>query len=414
MISCSTYVATSSRYLENASKLTLSQGNLVLRINHEKITVAFRSQRLVELAERRIGKTTSQIYAEVLRQLERNIQRCQTEPTEVLGDDDEPASLPSISTSELSSLLFQDLDFMGAIGEPDVNRLGSKRPQFRKKQEKKYKSGDEALAVGNASPDESDEEDMDDVHVNGHHPEADGTLSMDDADPILDSWDEDDGTNGRTSFEHRRRMSKIKQHLHLLAEDPLEFVQIVEKYGELNEWAVDFAALTEQLRQLELENTITSRFGPAAARMVRIFLDKGKLDEKQITNLGLIHQKQMRAVLTIMHEAGHLELQEVPRDNSRQPSRTMYLWYFEPERCRQLVLEETYKAMARCLQRVKVERLAIQALIDKAERTDVVGKEEQYLSINERVVLSRWREKEARLLGEVGRLDDLAGVLRDY
>lgn len=303
---------------------------------------------------------------------------------------------------------------MAAIGRADVTKLDPERLRHLKKRKKKRRKEDEATAIGYASPDENEDENMDDDHVHDNDSEIDTDSDVEDADANRNGWEENADDYGRLSSDHRCRMSDMKQHLHLLAEDPHGFIRLVEKYDGANEWTVDFGALAGQLRQLELENTITARFGASATRMTRIFLDKGKLDEKQITNLGLIHQKQMRAVLTVMHEAGHLELQEIPRDNNRQPSRTMYLWYFEPERCRQLVLEETYKAMARCLQRVKVERVAIQALIDKAERTDVIGKEDQYLSLDERVALSRWREKEERILGEVGRLDDLVGVLRDY
>ncbi|KAI9880487.1 MAG: RNA polymerase III subunit C82 [Pleopsidium flavum] len=388
--------------------------NLVLRINHEKITVAFRSQRLIELAERCIGKTTSQVYAEVLRRLERNIQQCHAQPNVFLDAEDETECPPTVTTTELSSLLRQDVDFMNSIGKADVTRLDSEHLKNLRKRKKSRLDKGEATVIGHASPDENEDENTDDDDVHGNESEVVEDSDVQDADANINAWEPNGDDYGRLSMDHRCRMLNLKQHLHLLAEDPYGFIQVVDKYDGSKEWTVDFGTLAEQLRQLELENTVTARFGAAATRLIRIFLDKGKLDEKQITNLGLIHQKQMRAVLTVMHEAGHLELQEVPRDNNRQPSRTMYLWYFEPERCRQLVLEETYKAMARCLQRVKVERVAIQALIDKAERTDVIGKEDQYLSLEERVQLSKWREKEERVLGEIGRLDDLVGVLRDY
>ena len=289
-------------------------------------------------------------------------------------------------------MLRKDLDLVGAIGREDLTKWNSKHSRLRKKQRLKRQDQE------HGGLDENEDEEM----------------SSDDVDDNHSAFGEEGDDNDVPALNPKSGMASIKEHLQLLAEDPHEFIQSVEKYNGMVEWSVDFKALSKQLRQLELETTITARFGPAATRMVRIFLDKGKLDEKQITNIGLIHQKQMRAALTVMHEAGHLELQEVPRDNNRQPSRTMFLWYFDPERCRQLILEETYKAMARCLQRVKVERVAIQTLIDKAERTDVIGNEDQYLSVDERVVLSRWREKEERILGEVGRLDDLVGVLRDY
>lgn len=77
-------------------------------------------------------------------------------------------------------------------------------------------------------------------------------------------------------------------------------------------------------------------------------------------------------------------------------------------------MEECYKSMARCLQRAKVEREGVQTLLEKAERSDVVGREEEFLGEDERIGLEQWREKEERLLGEVGRLDELVAVLRDF
>jgi len=346
----------------------------------------------------------------VLRCIEGQIQRCRNDQTVSFTADDDDEPLPTFTTSELSSLLHQGLDFMGAIGREKQTKLKPNHFQKANRGRLKREDGDSRTANGGSSLDEDDDERVpnDSIGTSGFKA---GFRYADASSSALDGEDDDDD-----DLLSRRgsSMSSMKQHLHLLAEDEHEFVRLTEKDNGLVEWSVDFRHLARQLRQYELEQTITARFGTVATRMVRIFLHKGKLDEKQISNLALVHQKQMRAALTVMHEAGHLELQEVPRDTNRQPSRTMFLWYFDPERCRQLVLEQTYKAMARCLQRAKVERLAIQTLIDKAERTDVVGNEDQYLSVEERVVLSQWREKEERILGEVGRLDDLVGVLRDY
>ena len=395
---------------QETPRLTCTQHNLVLRINHEKLNVLFRNRRLVEFAEQCIGKTTSLVYAEVLRCLEGQIPRCRLDQIELLITDDDSEPLPTFTTSELSGLLREDLDLVGTIGNKSQTKLGSTHSQHEKKGKLKAEDRDPSTANGYESMNEDDDRNVRDHSLPPNGPKP--RLSYANASSSVVEGEDDDVDE--TFLNHGSSMSSIKQHLHLLAEDEHEFVRLTEKDNGLVEWSVDFRALSGQLRQYELERTITARFGTVATRLVRIFLDKGKLDEKQISNLALIHQKQMRAALTVMHEAGHLELQEVPRDNNRQPVRTMFLWYFDPERCRQLVLEQTYKTMARCLQRTKVERLAIQTLIDKAERTDVVGKEDQYLSVDERVVLSRWREKEEKILGEIGRLDDLVGVLRDY
>lgn len=122
----------------------------------------------------------------------------------------------------------------------------------------------------------------------------------------------------------------------------------------------------------------------------------------------------MRAVLTAMNRAGFLELQEVPKGNDRQPSKTIFLWFFDVERCRRRVLDETYKTMTRVLQRIGVERERVKDTVDKSERVDVQGHEEEMMTEAEKKALEEWRAKEEQLLGELGKLDDLVAVLRDF
>ena len=220
----------------------------------------------------------------------------------------------------------------------------------------------------------------------------------------------DDETTSRGTVDHKKQSFLVDQHLRLLAEDPHAFVDVIGR----NSWKVDFPALTRDLVQFELENVIAARFGTLATRVVRILYKKGKLDEKQLASFGLLRAKELRATLTAMQEAGYIETQEVPRDNTRQPSRTIYLWFFDQDRCRDLVLHNTYKGMARLLQRTKVEKEKVQAVINKAERTDVKGHEDEYLTKAERAALVDWDEMEQKLLVQLGRQDDLVALLRDF
>ena len=388
-----------------------------MRVNHEKFAVVARNSRLIELSERYIGKATSRVYAQLLSRLEGSLRRCNARPRPFEAEDEDDStnlSLP-VSAHELSVVFRESVDLAGGLGRAAINKLDLTRYIHPKKRRRKTLFDDhEAGGGGVASTDE--DEDMDDIFENGNTSEADrdGDVMKGDADYGSEVKVENEDPFPIYNDE-RSRMELIRQHLLLLAEHPLGFVDYIKRTPTKPEqWTVNFRSLARQLRQIELENTISARFGPGATRLVRIFLEKGKLDEKAITNIGLINQKLMRSILTAMHEAGHLELQEIPRDNARQPSRTMFLWYYDPERCRQKILEESYKAMARCLQRARVEKEAVQLTIDKANRTDVVGREDEYLGVDERTALSTWREKEERLLGEFGRLDDLVAVLRDF
>jgi DNA-directed RNA polymerase III subunit RPC3 len=365
--------------------------------------VAFRNQELVNLSERRIGSATALVYAELLRRLETKINRCKDEFAPV-GVPDEEEDGPSISTLELSATLSRDIDLINSIGKIPIVKVDTRAKKLSANRRKRRKLEFDAGIVGSASSDEDGGED------------EDGNISGMDSDSD-DHWgDEDFGLSTAGSSvakDQKSRMTEIKKHLQLLAEDSYRFVRLVGSRG-LGEWTVDFGALTKILRQTELENIITERFDGVATRLVRILNEKGKLDEKQVSNISLLKQKEARAALTSLYESGFIQLQEVPRDANRQPSRTIYLWYFDMERCRQLVLQDCYKAMARCLQRANTEKEKMRPLLAKAERTDVVGREEHYLSKIERSALQSWKEKEERLLGQVARLDRLVGIFRDY
>lgn len=210
-----------------------------------------------------------------------------------------------------------------------------------------------------------------------------------------------------------QRIHEVDLYLRMLAEHPTRLLTRTTIAGA-SRWKVNFRALTLHLIQAELEAIIAARWGPLGARIVRILGAKGRLDEKQLAQLGLCRQRELRHTLTAMQAAGFVDTQEVPRDASRQPSRTIYLWAWDASRARTLVLDDSYKAMARLLQRAAAEKVRLRGVIDKAERSDVRGREEQLLSAAEREALRGWAATEERLLVQLGRQDELVAILRDF
>jgi len=350
--------------------LISSQDGILIRVNHDKLEVSLRTQLLTNLCARRLGDTTATVYLALLRLLERNIPRCHDEYVdEEAGNDGEEEedndistlnALPAASTLDVVDSLDPTIDlFMPAVTEKKPTKL-------------KREASEEPTTNG--------------------VPE--------------------DGTSTR-KVDRQSRIALVEQHLQLIADDPIKLLLKTSNQAS-GEWKVNFPALTRFMIQLELENLFIARFGPLAARIVRILHARGKLDEKQVGTVGLIRQKDLRAKLTAMQEAGYVDTQEVPRDNSRQPSRTIYLWFFDQDRCRQLVLNDAYKSMSRLLQRVKVEREKVHNVVAKSERTDVRGREGEALSKAEKIALAEFRDKEERLLVQVGRQDDLVALMRDF
>lgn len=227
----------------------------------------------------------------------------------------------------------------------------------------------------------------------------------------------ENGVNGTHDEDEDRnsiftRMTEVNQHLSLLSQPPYNLAESHTSEGI--KWYISFRDLARKLRHLELERMIESRYGDVALRVIRVLQAKGKLDEKRLQEISLLPMKDLRQTLATMQKGGFVDLQEVPKDAQRQPSKTIFLWYYDTDRVCSCILEDTYKAMSRTLQRIKTERERVRDFLEKTERTDVKGHEEHYLTELELVDLQRWKDLEALLLTEVARLDDMVAVFRDY
>ena len=344
-----------------------------------------------------------------------------------------PRELPQFSTSDLSTEIatsadsnLKEFSFPGptdladSLGHADGEEIDLTAYGHMKKRRKKMvkpdtdDDSDHVQVDGFASPDE--DESTDDIgEGNVSNVESDGE------DQIASEEYHPSQANPRK----RRRSespaplkappSPLTQHLLLLAHHPYKFLHHLPATISADEaWSVDIHALSKHLLIHSLTRMVTAKLGPLAARLVRILQQKGKLDEKTLTTLSLMNQKTMRTLLSELSSEGFIELQEVPKDTQRAPMKTMFFWFFDEERCRKRVLDMTYKTMCRLLQRITVERAKVKETVEKSERVDVQGHEDEFLGEGEKEALAGWRAKEERLLGELGRLDDLVAVLRDF
>lgn len=318
----------------------------------------------MELAEQGSSAATVEVYDCLLRRIEYQTPRCRDSAEIPREGEEGELSSSLIDLTDIAEDVDPQLDLTGTIGPTDPSQTAA-RPGKR--------------------PAENG--------VNGDGDEHD---------------DHEADESDRPS-----RAYEINQHLSLLAQPPHKLTSNVSLTDKIK-WRIEFRHLARKLRHLELERTIESRYGDVALRVVRVLHAKGKLDEKRLQEISLLPFKDLRQTLASMQAGGFVDLQEVPRDAQRQPSKTIYLWYYDPDRICSSILEDTYKAMSRCLQRLRFERDREKDFLEKTERSDVKGNEERYLSEAEQEHLQRWRAKEALLLGEVARLDDMVAVFRDY
>ena len=392
---------------------------MIVRVNHEKCIVALRSQRLIEFARDRIGETTSRVYGEVLKLLEAKLLRCRSDP--LIDDADEAADGPFVSTLELDAAMSPEINVATGIGKAKNGQIDISKVDRTQKTRKRLI--DEAEVDGDASSDESDE-DEEEVYVNGRGDRMAIDDDDDDDDPFIDRPPRKEPKRAvtfqdrlplvDTSIHHENRLKQLKNHLLLLTGDQCHLLRKCGSRG-LGEWTVDFEPLMAKVRESELDRTIFDNYGNSALRLVRLLKRYGKLEEKQLPNLALMKSKDIRTKMVELHHAGMVDIQEIPKDTAHAVNRTIFLWHFDEERVSQILLMRNYKAMLRCFQRFDVEKREAAEVLDLTERTDVKSMgEEAVMSATQLRKLRTIRGIEQKLLVQIGRLDELVGVFRDY
>ncbi|KAI1452888.1 RNA polymerase III subunit RPC82-domain-containing protein [Annulohypoxylon moriforme] len=390
---------------DGARNIVAQQFDTTLRVNYDKCTVELRNLKLERYVEDLVGDTTAKVYATLLAVLGKKVSRCQVDRSIEIEDDNDATTEPRVTTQEVFEHLSPSIDLSTGIGKLHgegtidikyAEKLRRYPPQLKGSTLKEELEEDEEI-IG------SDDEDYD------HSGEAADHFGL----------HGQNGTNGVEVQEDdgvpvgSRRLHEMRQHLLILAESSQGFVRHCGG-NDFGEWTVDFEPLIQHLKFLELDTIIENRFGRQGLRLTRILREKGKIDDKTLPGLALMKKPDVHVKMAEMEMAGFLDVQEVPRDNNRAAARTIFFWFFDLDRTLQRILDNTYKSMVRCFQRLEVERQKKKTVLEMAERKDVQGVEEDRLRGDVYNDYMRLLDIEKKLLGQVAKLDDIVSVLRDF
>ncbi|KAI0403046.1 RNA polymerase III subunit RPC82 [Xylaria palmicola] len=395
---------------DNGGSILRDEPSTTIRLNFDKCLVELRNQKLTEHVEDFVGETTAQVFAAVLASLCRKVYRCQHDQHTIMTEEEEETYFTGVrvTTEDIFDHLSSSVDVSTGIGtasEEDIDirfaeKIRKYPPQIRGSHlQGTLDEGDEVLG--------SDDEDYDRggerapwAPVNGRHGSSAGQTGT--------------SVNGNHYGERQssrtEQICQMRQHLLILAEAKQQFV----RHCGQNEWTVDFGPLIQQLRYVELDTMIEDSFGRQGLRLTRILREKGKLDDKTLPAMALMRKPDVHVKMAEMEMAGFLEVQEVPRDNNRAANRTIFFWFFDEARTLKRVLDNAYKSMVRCLERLEVERYKKRNVLSLADRRDVQGKEEEMLRGDVYKEYTEFLDIEKRLLGQLSRLDDLVSIFQDF
>lgn len=103
-------------------------------------------------------------------------------------------------------------------------------------------------------------------------------------------------------------LNVVKGYIQLLKKDTVGFLTLRDELGA-NQYAVNLKKIRNAMKQNLFEDIVTDKFGVASCRIVRILLDKGKLDESQVQKLSMLPPRDVRQKLDDLLIAGVVEIQ---------------------------------------------------------------------------------------------------------
>lgn len=177
---------------------------------------------------------------------------------------------------------------------------------------------------------------------------------------------------------------------------------------------VEFETISRRLRKRVLESMAQEKHGPEGVRIIRLLLDTGKMDEKQISKVVMMASKDVRPLLAALAQDSLVSTQEVPKSADRNPTRTFYLWYVDLFKGYTALLGNAYKTLYNISARRRAERevAEVKTVLEKSSRTDV-QQDESLLTRMERDTLKEFRDREARLTALEGRVEETVFILKD-
>ncbi|CEP18481.1 hypothetical protein [Parasitella parasitica] len=204
----------------------------------------------------------------------------------------------------------------------------------------------------------------------------------------------------------------VQGYFRLLQEDSAGFLKKRDELGA-SQYAVNFKRIRHAMKRTLLEGLLKERFGVASCRIVRILLDRGKLDEAQIQKLAMLPPKDVKLKLGILLLNGIVEIQEVPPSSDRSKSRSFHLWFVSIEKCFTELIADIYHTITNLQQRKNEELLRRSRLLEKLGRIDVLANMELLNEIDKAEV-AKMENVVAKIEISKDRLDAMLMILRDF
>lgn len=202
----------------------------------------------------------------------------------------------------------------------------------------------------------------------------------------------------RNEDENSSSLTLVAEHLNLLRSNTVPFLFEVAP----GSYTIPFLQLSKFIKLFHYEALLKTTMGNNAFRIFKCIKDMKLVDEKAISNLVLLKERTVKNELYHLINMNVIEIQEIPRSADRAASKTFYLFrHKDASLYRYLSLALAFN-MGEILTNVVQFKAEHKILLEKCEREDVKGQEEELLLESE---LKTLRDLQLREISNIGRFN---------
>ena len=114
----------------------------------------------------------------------------------------------------------------------------------------------------------------------------------------------------------------------------------------------------------EILSVIGRRFGDTARRIWMMLVMEWQMEQKMVAEKAMVPNAEAREALYAMLKDGYVELQDIPRNNDRAPSKTFYTWRAVPGSAIHRLAGQLYTSAVNVVARIKKETEGHSKLMD--------------------------------------------------
>ena len=200
--------------------------------------------------------------------------------------------------------------------------------------------------------------------------------------------------------------SSLQRELESLLNDPSSFLSRAF-YSQTPHYSLSFTSFFRHIRLRHLQSLIKEKYSPLASRVFCLLSERNQLEESQIAEYAIAPRKNVRELLYELMRGGFISVQEIPKSNDRQPSRTFYCWNVNSVRAQIVMVESMYFSLCNLRRRVEEEKKKIKYIQEKVDM-------DKPLSEEERSNLERWKKSQECCETAANKITRIIAIFKEF